>query len=338
MWSTLDNASPVSNVGKRRRQRRVRRKRARRQLGHSPNRVTPAARALSSDLHGSLSSDSDSASTHNQQVHDKDADDATGVVGGLLNNVASDFEFRLRQMEKQQAAAGNKRKRSVLIDDKQALLDEFMDVLRSGPQSSALELLCQLEFHERLHRMYESGDLCKCMLSYYVKLMEADRMRILHYLGSDMVPEGYDPGDEPMPRVWQRLAKIPKEVDVIADKGFDKTSGCYPWWNYVWCPIILRDRNIKQTLPQEMLGRTGHRGIKRLRYTIETGYSRVMNQECLKDVIPYRNISQLQNMLAWGHAMINLRMPFRRPGWSPPGYWDKCKKTWSQEETRDYFI
>jgi hypothetical protein len=332
---TPTTASPGGNVGERCRQRRVLRKRVRRQLRHSPHRVTPAARASSNGSCGSVSSDSDNSTTNNRRVHVEGAE-TTSAVGGLLDNVASDFEFRLRQMEKQQAAAGNKRKRSVLIDDKQALLDEAMDVLRSGPQSSALELLCQLEFHESLHKLYESGDLRKCMLSYYIKLMESDWMRILHYLGSDMVPEDYEPGDEPMPRVWQRLAKIPEEVDVIADKGFDKSSGCYPWWNYVWCPIILRDRNIKQTLPEEMVGRTGHRGIKRLRYTIETGYSRVTNQECLKDVIPYRNIPQLQNMLAWGHAMINLRMPFRRPGWSPPGYWDKA--TWSQHESRDYFV
>jgi len=62
-----------------------------------------------------------------------------------------------------------------------------------------------------------------------------------------------------------------------------------------------------------------------VRYTIETGYSRVTDLDCLKDVIPYANLSMIQSMLAWGHAQINIGMPFRCPGWSPPGYWDDSR-------------
>jgi hypothetical protein len=80
----------------------------------------------------------------------------------------------------------------------------------------------------------------------------------------------------------------------------------------------------------ETVGMRGHRSLKHMRYMIEAGYSCVTDEECLKDVIPFGNISQLQNMFAWVHANINLGMPFQCPGWSPPGYWDDSEKSYAE--------
>ena len=307
--------------GKRRRDRRIQKNRKRR---HQRNKQSQTLHDVDESNQGS-SEDADSTTSGDNDQNEKVA---AKVEGGLLLQVQQDFQFRLKEALKKKAAtsaSGNesrKRKRSVLADDPGAMMEEANEHVRSGPQSSPLEMLCQLETHERLHRHYQSGDLRKCMLSYYLLVMAEDRMRILHHLGSKMVPHDYEPSDEPLPEVYLRLAKIPPGFDVIADKGFDKTDGLYPWWNLVWVPIVLRNRNVKQSLTEEIVGKRGHRSLKRLRYTIEVGYSRVTDEECLKDVIPYGNIPQLQNMLAWGHANVNLGKPFRRPGWSPPGYWD----------------
>jgi len=75
-----------------------------------------------------------------------------------------------------------------------------------------------------------------------------------------MVPEDYEPTNEDtLPEVYLRLAKKPFGFDVITDKGFDKTDGSYPWWNFVWVPIVLRNRNTKQSLNEEIVGKRGHR-------------------------------------------------------------------------------
>jgi len=89
------------------------------------------------------------------------------------------------------SASGNesqKRKRSVLADDPETMMEEAGEGARgceAAHKALHLEMLCQLETHERLHRHYQSGDIQKCMLYYYLLVMAEDRMRILHHLGSE---------------------------------------------------------------------------------------------------------------------------------------------------------
>jgi hypothetical protein len=128
------------------------------------------------------------------------------IKGGMIDLVDRDFEFHAREARRSAAASSKegssqKRKRSVLIDDSELLM-EVMEHMSDRPQSLAIEFLCQLETHERLHQHYQSGNLPKCMLLYYLLVMADDCMQFLHHLGSSMVPGDYHPSDEPLPDVY----------------------------------------------------------------------------------------------------------------------------------------
>lgn len=135
-------------------------------------------------------------------------------------------------------------------------------------------------------------------------------------MGSDELPEGYraDYTDADVPQIALRLAKIPPGWELLGDKGFEKTDRFFPFMNAVRTPLVLRSRDTKQYRTVELAGEDGKKSLCTLRYTSEVGFSRVTILDGLKDVIPYRNLSILQHMHHWGHAMINLKMPLRRPG------------------------
>jgi hypothetical protein len=63
--------------------------------------------------------------------------------------------------------------------------------LKDSLQSSAKQLLFQLECHEWLHVLYSSGKICKTSLSYYLEFMTEDQRWLLHWLGSSQLLEGY---------------------------------------------------------------------------------------------------------------------------------------------------
>ena len=129
-----------------------------------------------------------------------------------------------------------------------------------------------------------------------------------------MIARSYgDKYDEP-PAVPLRLNKIPAGREILGDKGFDGTDRSFPNMNPVRTPLVLRTRSVKQYLREEIFGSDGNRDLCRLRYTSEVAYSRATVQDGLKDVIPYHNLSILQHMHSWGHAMMNLRAPLRPPG------------------------
>ena len=59
------------------------------------------------------------------------------------------------------------------------------------------------------------------------------------------------------------------------------------------------------------------RDVCELRYTCEVAFSRVTQINGLKDVIPFELLSLFDDMLHWGHAMVNIRQPLQKPAkWS----------------------
>ena len=59
------------------------------------------------------------------------------------------------------------------------------------------------------------------------------------------------------------------------------------------------------------------RDICELRYTCEVAFSRVTQMNGLKDVIPFKLLSLFDDMLHWGHAMVNIGQPLQKPAkWS----------------------
>lgn len=202
--------------------------------------------------------------------------------------------------------------------------------LTGGVNSSGAEKLVQLEVHERLHVAYEEKKMTKTILSYYLLEMKSDRHKILKWLGSDLVPGHVPmPSEEDLPDIWLRLAKIPASWDVLGDKGFYKSDRCYPNLNKVRTPWKLSDKNVKQYRRSAGMI-VEDRETSDTRVVVEDDYERYRNEKILKGPIQYWQLALLPYAHEWGHAMMNLSEPMRRPGEKSSianlDYWDKHNK------------
>ena len=214
---------------------------------------------------------------------------------------------------KKKAELGHLDKKDSHADSSSDIEKDAIDALKSGPTSSPLELVLQLECHERLHRCYVDGDLSECLLSFYLECVKVNRWLLLDWLGSDLTPLDYRGRCVEPPKIPLRLNTIPPGMEILGDKGFDGTDRFFPSMNPVRTPLLLRSRDVKQYLSEEIFGSDGNRALCRLRYTSEVAFSRATQVDGLKDVIHYSNICILQHLHAWGHAMMNLGNPLRRP-------------------------
>ena len=191
--------------------------------------------------------------------------------------------------------------------------------LNLSPQNDPEEFFQQLEFFERMHRRFESGDLRKNLFSSYLFISNDFRKQLLAWMGSSMVPVGYT--CENPPDVWLRLAKLPPDSEGLGDKGFEKTERSLPFLNRVRTPRVLRSRKVKQYHELELLPK---RSLCTGRYTIEVDFSRFSSLDGMKETIPYENLCLLPYMVELGHAQMNLGRPLRKPGRNsglPPDYW-----------------
>jgi hypothetical protein len=224
--------------------------------------------------------------------------------------------------------ATNSRKRTALAKEKvKTLRAQNQHALSLSPQNDPEELLQQLELLERLHRLYVSKDLMKCILSAYLYMTKEFRWELLSFLGSTLVPDGHTVDqNKPPPDVYLRLAKIPEKGEGLGDKGFEKIERFLIYFNRVRTPRVLRSRKVKQYHELEMVPK---RAICTGRYVGEVDFSRLLNVAGLQDVIPYDNIKLIPYMLEWGHAEMNLALPLRKPGKDsglPADYWKAAEK------------
>ena len=159
------------------------------------------------------------------------------------------------------------------------------------------------------------------MLSAYLHITKNYRESILEYVGISEHVRDETHEDKIIPDVWLRSAKIPADREGLGDKGFENTDKYFAWFNRIRTPRVLRKRDIKQYDPLELI----QKGIYcKGRYTAEVAYSFLENMDALKDPVPYHNISILAYCLEWGHALINLQQPLRKPGSCsglPLDYW-----------------
>ena len=110
----------------------------------------------------------------------------------------------------------------------------------------------------------------KNMLSAYLHMTHQFRMDILSWMGSLLADE-WDMGRE-LPNVWYRLAKIPPDINILADKGFWRTCRLYLNLNHVKTPPYMRNRSLKQHEYYKLVEKTE---CCLLRYTCEFLYSHV---------------------------------------------------------------
>jgi len=149
----------------------------------------------------------------------------------------------------------------------------------------------------------------------------------LKWLGSDLAPPSMDmPSADELPDIWLRLAKIPVEYGVLGDKGFYRTERYYPNLNKVRTPWKLSDPQVKNyRRDATMVGED--RETSDTRAVVEDDYERYRNEKILNGTVPYWLIAMLPHAHEWGHAMMNLGEPMRRPGRNScianMDYWDK---------------
>ena len=197
--------------------------------------------------------------------------------------------------------------------------------LTGGVNSSGIEKLCQLEVHERLHRAYQEKKMTKTILSYYLLETEVYRHTVLKWLGSDLAPDNIPmPSEDELPDIWLRLAKIPEEYDVLGDKGFWKTERYYPNFSTPW---KLSDKKVQKYRRSDGMI-VSDRETSDTRVVVEDDYERYRNEDILKGSVPFWQLAMLPYAHEWGHAMMNLGEPMRRPGEDScianiDDYWDK---------------
>ena len=194
--------------------------------------------------------------------------------------------------------------------------------LRNDPNQSGKRKLCQMERHQRLHVLYEAGKLQKCILSYFLLETESDRLKLLRWMGSNLAGNIPMPNREDINEIALRLAKIPERYGVGADKGFTGIEKFMPNCNDADTPPGVvnskKERISKGQIEAEI-------PITTVRGGSETVFKRIVNEDALREKIPYRLIQWLPHVHALAHGEANLFKPLRYPGQNSSvgaDYWD----------------
>jgi hypothetical protein len=239
----------------------------------------------------------------------------------ILNWDAS-FDCRAKKVDAEKELKGTDTMTTLARENDDALRKHLAKAFKLSPQSSPEELIQQLELHQRLHMLYETGRLKKCMLSAYLYMTIQYREQLLLHLGSSSITPTTAANSPPPPDVWIRLAKIAPGVEGLADKGFERTDRYFPFFNAIRTPRVLRGRKVKQYHEDELEPK---RAICTARYINEVGFARTVDLDVIKDTVPYENLRILPYALEWAHAHLNIGLPLRKPGRHcglPDSYWD----------------
>lgn len=246
---------------------------------------------------------------------ENDDEDATNEKesSALVTDAISWFKQHkaMNLAEEKEKEKGGKKRAPLLSPER--LREQHEAVLIAGANESGLRKLRQLERHERLHRCYEDGKLCKCLLSYFLLAAKEDRHKLLRWMGSEMIDHDKVamPALEELPTIWLRLAKIPKEYKILADKGFAETERDYPNFNTVETPTKLAAAKAYRKAPEHI---KRDRPLTSSRFSAETVFSRVYSEDILNGKIPYYLIPLLPYAHSLAHGEANLDQPFRTPG------------------------
>ena len=107
--------------------------------------------------------------------------------------------IKQRAVEDSLKESGSSDNKKVPVLSPEALREANQKWLRNDPNMSGKRKLMQLERHERLHWLYENGDLHKCLMSYFLLCVADDRMKLLSWMGSDMAKDSEKPSFDDLP-------------------------------------------------------------------------------------------------------------------------------------------
>lgn len=269
-----------------------------------------------------IDSDVDSVSNEDDSQDEPGSDTTAGRDIYGINHALADFEMMMKcsAIEKQQRTTGKRKMPPVL--SVATLKEQNERAIRSGPNSSGKFKCRQLEIHQRLHLLYESGVLSKCLLSYFLLVTESDRMKLLSWMGSPLASGTSKPTREQLPKIPLRLAKIPEDFDLGADKGFTNISWILPNLNWVETPFKLDNSKTQRKSSEQIEAEVP---LTTCRAPSETIFRRWTYNASVQEPIPYWLLSLISHshMVAFGD--VNLLRPLRYPGRNAivgPDYWD----------------
>lgn len=209
--------------------------------------------------------------------------------------------------------SGELPEKKIKLIDKTAVSAEELEsaaaeVRDEGPDLNGKSKLEQLQILEELHLIFEGKvkgkKLRKCLLSMYLKLTKCDRRKMIKEI------KDYRDGlTKCPPQIPRRLAKLPRELSVLADRGFADDSLSYPNFNAIVSPEFLEGR---EQFARDEVARD--RKKCELRYTCEVVYSRVVNEDLLNGIVPFEAMARVSNAHSWAHGAANLRRPLKMPG------------------------
>ncbi|EJK76479.1 hypothetical protein THAOC_01755 [Thalassiosira oceanica] len=248
----------------------------------------------------------DESSDESTGENEKSARDLFSIDDALT---AYDNMVSMKSVDSTQKSTGKRKRTPLLTPEK--LKEQNDEALASrDPNASGKTKLRQLERHQRLHILYETGQLRKCLLSYFLLVEEKNRLKLLAWMGSDLAGNTPKPLFDELPKVPIGLAKIPEGVPVAGDKGFAGLERHLPMINPVRHPALATKKEERQS--EAMI--LGEVPLTSQRATCETVFDRVQKEEILREKIPYYLIPWIPHATALAHGEVNLHQPSRQPG------------------------
>jgi hypothetical protein len=234
-----------------------------------------------------------------------------------------DNMVKAKVVEKAQRESGSNKRPPILTPE--ILQEQNRKAMRNDPNRSGKRKLQQLERLQKLHLLYERAKLKKCLLSYYLLVTEKERLKLLRWMGSKLASHIEKPSLDEINKVPLRLAKIPQEFGVGADKGFVGIEYKLPNLNKVVTPVQVANSK-KERLSKEQI--ESEVPLTSVRAPCETVFKRVDNEAVMKEKVPYWIIPWLPHGHALAHGEANLCRPLRFPGRNSivgADYWDNVR-------------
>jgi hypothetical protein len=254
-----------------------------------------------------------------------------------LNDAFKSFDNMVAcyEVDKDQRENGKRKRAPILTVE--TLKEQADKKLREGPNKSGKRKLRQLEVHQRLHLLYESGCLRKTALSFFLLATESDRLKLLSWMGSSYADNIPKPNLEDLPKIPLRYAKIPADYIVGADKGFTDIKWDMPNLNEEETPVKLQNSKTHRLSTEQIISEVP---LTSCRATCETVFDRVQEEGIMHEKVPYWIIPYIPHghAVAFGHA--NLFKPLRLPGKNSivgDDYWDnKTEYTRIEQPTQPH--
>jgi len=173
------------------------------------------------------------------------------------------------------------------------------DVFRHGPNSSSKDKEEQVLLLLRVAQAYEEHKIGKSLIAYYCVKNKA-------FL--ELCATALSGGVADVPALKQALGKFPAGWSILGDRGFFNHETLYPNWNLHLTPHFLEGRT--QFTKEEV---SADAVTCKLRYGAEVVYSRLVQTNFVRPIVPYGHFNLFQHALHWAQGKANMMQPIQAP-------------------------